>query len=1448
MKRADKWLRENAVEEARVRGDDFVLQQFESEDPTKLPPATKDSMNDYLFGEVAQEAPPDYSGMTVRNLTAEAKKRTLKGYSGKKKADLVEMLLKDDQRKKPTPPVSPTETGKEAKAAEPETPADRAVATREIKAEERAEGQADSEAKQPWEMTKDNFADTYARPSLKMKDGTILTAPRSHLDIITHQEKYSYDDVAESGWSYGGIYVGESKMKAETTGKVIGWPEAHKAIIRRALTEGKTVPPEILADYPDLVSQPAAVEEAVNDQWQETARGRSIYKADLAKENAKDEYVRGKLTSALSFQKLLAAAVRFQVSLQGKTAKQHATEQYERQPWELLTVHAGIMNAKSARAKTLVALTNAVYAETGLPRKPEGKFRGEDNLDWDAIEPTAAVSKAQEGTETAKPKTKLQQATEELKDATEELKRSFKSPMGIMPDPKRDAEALDRQVKAAVRFVRAAAKVGTLKFRAFLEEVAKAIGQAATDRMRPVLESEWEKFRKTGEVPGMEAISPQHPEQQAEKPKDHIATTDTLIDDWLADRQDSEQDADSRAARHQDELQQIIGKRSAGETVAEAFKGTPHQRRRAVDEAMHLYIDLKDAEQQGFGTPAEQMAKYENKLSNAQKNIFTRSQSLPPAVQALADKIIKENKSQGEEALEADVLKNARDNYSARLWKQEPGEVPADAVGKFRTTTARAKARTLESILHGWSLGKKLQITGAIGAQQIAARQISQAIHDRRMIKAAVSEGLLSNKKEESDWRIIEHPNFKNWQWIGKAEEGKVYGSGLFITEDGDILQESPLYASKHAATSLDNILGTSKLPGKRLITKWNNIFKHLMLSLSLFHHQAFMRSYTFGTHGIEGFRPVKAYRDGKRAILNYEGMTRELVRGGLTIGKVQDFDEMLIKEKTVIGKVIDKVPGPAHVKNALIALRDQQIDFLFRKLGARLKVMGALHEFQRLLTKNKKKLASGEITREELARISAEMLNDDFGGLNLQRMRRNPTGQHIFQLFALAPDWTESNVRSMVKQAKAGDEGAAYRRMWSRIILRAGGATVLFQLLMAFMDDEEDFWSMYQRQWEEGNLRWLDVDVTPLAKAAGFKIGRGQRKYFSVLGHFRDPIKFIVHPVKSAKHKASILGSLVLEALTGTDWAGRGFTTTSELLGIDDKGTYKTSGKRSDGSTYEEGDPKGGQLAGKTVSWGNRGALEYSQLPSFMISQAKGVTPIQNQNLMAYLAGEMDGFDALTKSIGLMTATTHPDKEKESEYGSSFMWKTGNAEERSEQFESDLERMSWRGEPLGYHKFLTPKQVEQVETKIKEKKGGVLFEGLKPNPKPPKREEKAYQEKLKSHQEKLEARKKARGKMQDMVKTLDISHDQAQKLLVEYFRKPDKYGIPRRDEKRRLLTEKNKRTIKIGDYYDSYKKKAQALAKLYGKPNPAKAFEKFRSSPEFREWNTKWFRDQSGR
>lgn len=249
-----------------------------------------------------------------------------------------------------------------------------------------------------------------------------------------------------------------------------------------------------------------------------------------------------------------------------------------------------------------------------------------------------------------------------------------------------------------------------------------------------------------------------------------------------------------------------------------------------------------------------------------------------------------------------------------------------------------------------------------------------------------------------------------------------------------------------------------------------------------------------------------------------------------------------------------------------------------------------------------------------------------------------------------LAPDWTESNVRSMVKAFRGGDLGTTYRALWGRVILKAGLATVIFNMLMASYDDDE-FWERYQKAWKEGKMRWLDIDITPMARATGGD--PESRYYFNLFGHFRDPVKFIANPIRSAKHKSSVLAGLAVEALEGSDWQGKTFTTWRELFGLDKPDEFyerngprdKETGKR----TYRRGDPKGGKLKGKTVAWKfGGGPLELEQMPSFLANQAKGMSPVQVQNGLAFLAGELDGFLAVTKSLGFATAVSRPKMDKQ--------------------------------------------------------------------------------------------------------------------------------------------------------------------------------------------------------
>jgi len=105
---------------------------------------------------------------------------------------------------------------------------------------------------------------------------------------------------------------------------------------------------------------------------------------------------------------------------------------------------------------------------------------------------------------------------------------------------------------------------------------------------------------------------------------------------------------------------------------------------------------------------------------------------------------------------------------------------------------------------------------------------------------------------------------------------------------------------------------------------------------------------------------------------------------------------------------------------------------------------------------------------------------------------------------------------------------------------------------------------------------------------------------------------------MRSLKYKQSVVAGSGFEALSGSDWKGAKFTTLAELI---------------------EGEG--------TVKWGSGKSIDWEQFPSYALSQIVGWQPIQLQNFIGYTTGEIDGFDALTRSVGLTTTTTYPKKTK---------------------------------------------------------------------------------------------------------------------------------------------------------------------------------------------------------
>ncbi len=782
-------------------------------------------------------------------------------------------------------------------------------------------------------------------------------------------------------------------------------------------------------------------------------------------------------------------------------------------------------------------------------------------------------------------------------------------------------------------------KLGVFHFEAGARSFADWSKRMIADlgaKAKPLLRKVWNQMKDTRErIEGQErADQVQEPENptptdsmplledmpDARVPND--APVMDLMDEWLADRDESETEADIRLQVHQDQLSKLAGERRYG----------PKSKRLA--EVVHTHIDLT-------GRAEEQMAKFGETVPESKKKLVAESQNLSPEVKAFADMIRKENAEIGRRAKDAEVIINVLDNYVTRLWRKPGSAEGQAALAKFTQSTGRSKRRRLESVVHGWSLDFDLAVQGVAEAQALASKQVDQVIHDRNFVKLGVKSGIFSEKALEG-FKRVDHPNFTTWKFRANINEEEAQGRNFFTTDDGQVFERVALYADKKLATHLNNIFRESGLLSVPLIPtlkKWNDIIKQQILFTTLFHPQALMRSYTLASRAIN---PFKGFELGKQIVQANGPLLRDLVRGGMTLFKVQDFDFELTRQQTIIGAVLDKVPMARGTNKALNEIKEEMTKYIFHRMLPYLKAQSGLLEYIHILKKNAGPLRRGEITRHDLAKQVARLQNADFGGLNLRRKGRNPTVQLLFSFAALAPDWTESNVLTYTRAFRLNKEAPLYRAMWGRVLLKGLTATVLFNALISIGDDD-DMLTAYEKAWDDGRLRWLSVNLTSPYRALGGHPGK--RKYFKLLGHFLDPIRWTTDPLGSIKNKASWPAKAFLAAILGRDWADRPFTNYEELLGIDDKGRFKNTvpGK------HRKGEPKGGRLKGKTVRspYTKGGPLKWEQFPSWALNNARGTLPIPAQAGAAFLAGEIDMFDFLTRAAGFATSTTYPKPKK---------------------------------------------------------------------------------------------------------------------------------------------------------------------------------------------------------
>jgi len=592
-------------------------------------------------------------------------------------------------------------------------------------------------------------------------------------------------------------------------------------------------------------------------------------------------------------------------------------------------------------------------------------------------------------------------------------------------------------------------------------------------------------------------------------------------------------------------------------------------------------------------------------LSETQIRLIEMSKNLTQKQKIFTDKIGRIYDIIAEEALGDEIIYNTRNNFLNRSWISN--RKTRDAISRLTQTTVHAKERRLPTIVEGWTEGLSMKTHSIVDNLVLYRDDMIRVIEQKRFIQA-----MLKGKTEAGN-PVFSTERLPTYERIDMPRYTPRKGTTYF--------------APREVARNINNIFGVSaldKLWGVQNLTKFNAILKKIALSTSLFHNIAFYRSFYLGGKSAqwENMNAFTAHREGVEMIKNMDEVVKIGVYNGLTLSLIQDWEEELLVMGSDIDKITNKYTGSKRIRSLVSDLWRRQVNFTFGVQGAGLKVKAFAYEFQSECKKhpneNKNKIA---------ARV-ASLMNDDFGGLHLERMGRNKTMQHIFRLVALAPDWTESNIRTVVgmfKWKKIGGYKAQrqlYQRFWARIVLKTAVATAMGNMLLAGGDMDET-WERYKEGVEKDWKNIASVDITGLWHLFGMK--PQDRKYFSIAGHFLDPIKYadiLLGEPKILQYKMSIVARLFSDWLFNENWRGKRFKNLAEIpTGVKEFAEYL------DPDTYVTYAPekRKGPFYETLFTW-----------PAFILHSMIGGSPIAFQNFLACISGEQDVLTGILNTLGI--------------------------------------------------------------------------------------------------------------------------------------------------------------------------------------------------------------------
>jgi len=528
-------------------------------------------------------------------------------------------------------------------------------------------------------------------------------------------------------------------------------------------------------------------------------------------------------------------------------------------------------------------------------------------------------------------------------------------------------------------------------------------------------------------------------------------------------------------------------------------------------------------------------------------------------------------------AYKAEVLHEGVPHYLTSMWQPQDLDNPAAnrvlaeaRSGRYANNTSMARHRVFDHAIEGQLLGRKL--TDAAANDPIALIAHNAATFDKVIASRNLLKALLDNNFRAFDGRpmlvipgngeikqdgqgnneaILTHPDRvrsirvadkiiegykKNGQLEKMLKEGKLikYGAAEPLERGSEPRDVETHYAFGFSDyKSLDHPL-MNKWGFATQDTKGVPILMDTSLKVHPDAYDYIKRQLDTQSPVAKVLKPVfTAGREAKGALLSFNvfHLTQEALRAIMTGISPFGVEKWDLATNKLLGDLVEhglllkdysdgmgtwqegQMVGHSHLISKIPVLgpmQDWLQNFLFKKYIPGLKARAAQHLYERY----KNVYAKENLSERELLTKAAKDTNERFGGLNLRAEGRALATQDIFRLIALAPDWLESELRSL-NRAMGGD-GKVLRRDLAKMTV---GMWAVARLL---------------NQLNTGNPHY----EAPFGVA--YNDDKGKEKVISMRTLPTDMLHAVNDPLQFMRYRASPLARTASTIYTGRDSMGR--------------------------------------------------------------------------------------------------------------------------------------------------------------------------------------------------------------------------------------------------------------------------------------------------------------------